>query len=162
MNHWLSLKEVADVLGRFGPGEQVRSNRIRITMEPSAIRDAVKAAQEKLSCERLIAISTADNGRTLELIYHFTGPHRTVVSLATWLPRDSPETETVSDILPPAGIYERQIHDLFGIAFRGHPGLNRLMLNEDWPEGEYPLRKDWEQVKGRFYGGIRKEEQPHG
>ncbi|OPY37498.1 MAG: F(420)H(2) dehydrogenase subunit C [Methanoregula sp. PtaU1.Bin051] len=157
MNKKLTLEEVTGKLGRFGTVEQARFNRIRVSMEPDTIRDAIIAAQGDLACERLLAISTADNTETLELIYHLIGPHRTVISLATRLPSHLPKIRTISDILPPAGIYERQIHDLFGITFDGHPGLNRLMLNEDWPEGEYPLRKDWKPEPGRFYGGIRED-----
>ena len=157
MNQWMTLEDVTKALGQFGAAETVRADRIRVTIEPNRVRDAIAAAQEQLACERLLAISTVDNTETLELIYHLIGPHRTIISLATVLPRESPEIRTVSDILPPAGIYERQIHDLFGITFTGHPGLTRLMLNEDWPEGEYPLRKDWKQVPGRFYGGIRED-----
>ena len=40
------------------------------------------------------------------------------------------------------GSDERQIHDLFGIVFKGHPNLSRIILNEDWPLEEYPMRKD--------------------
>jgi NADH-quinone oxidoreductase subunit C len=80
-----------------------------------------------------------------------------VVSIAVELPRDLPAIATVSDILPPAAIYERQIHDLFGIMFRGHPGLAKIVLNEDWPDNEYPLRKDWKPNPDTFYGGIKGE-----
>ncbi len=158
MNQWLTTGQVTGIMSRFGPVEMIRANRIRVTVEPGSVREAVAALQESLSCERLITISTADNGRQFELIYHFTGPHRSIISVATRLNRESPAMPTLSDILPPAGIYERQIHDLFGVTFTGHPGLAHIMLNEDWPEGEYPLRKDWKPVPGRFYGGIRKEE----
>jgi len=113
--------------------------------------------QNLLHCDRLITISTADNGTALELIYHLTGPHRTVISLSVSLPRDKPEIASVHDILTPAGIYERQIHDLFGIGFSGHPNLKRIILNEDWPDTEYPLRKDWKPGPGTFYGGISME-----
>lgn len=157
MNQWLTPENVTGLLGRFGPVEKVRPNRIRVKAEPGAVRDAVVAIKEHLTCERLITISTTDSGKEFELIYHFTGPHRTIISIATRLPRESPEIPTLSDILPPAGIYERQIHDLFGITFSGHPGLKRIMLNEDWPEGEYPLRKDWKPVPGRFYGGVHED-----
>lgn len=157
MNQRLTLEDVKRTLGRFGPAEMVRADRIRITIEPDRMRDAIMAAQEQLACERLLAISTVDNTETLELIYHLIGLHRTIISLATRLPRQLPEIGTVSDLLPPAEIYERQVHDLFGITFSGHPGLKRLMLNEDWPEGEYPLRKDWKPEPGRFYGGVREE-----
>ena len=157
MNQWLTPEDVERALGRFGPVERVRTNRIRVTTTPGSIKEAIAVAQEHLACERFITVSTADNAGAFDLIYHLTGPHRTIISLATRLPREAPEIHTVSDLLPPAAIYERQIHDLFGIVFTGHPGLKHIMLNEDWPDNEYPLRKDWNPVPGRFYGGIRKD-----
>ena len=153
----LTLDFVKEKIQDIGTAEQVRSNRIRITTTPGHIRDAIKSVQESLSCDRLLTISAADNGTTLELIYHLTGPHRMVVSIALELPRDVPEVPTTSDILPPSGIYERQIHDLFGILFQGNSHLKKIILNEDWPENEYPLRKDWTPAPDTFYGGIKGE-----
>jgi membrane-bound hydrogenase subunit beta len=157
MTNGLMLDFVTDKMKEFGTVEQVRSNRIRILTTSDRIRAAIKTSHELLECNRLITISAADNGRTLELIYHLTGPHRMVISLALELPRDVPETPTMSDIFLSAGIYERQIHDLFGIFFKGHPNLKKIILNEDWPENEYPLRKDWKPDPGKFYGGIKVE-----
>ena len=141
----------------FGTIEQVRKNRIRIITDPVRLHDAIRTAQAVLGFDRLITISTVDNGETFELLYHLIGPHRIIISLSISLPRDRPVTATLSDLLPPAGVYERQIHDLFGIAFEGHPGLKKILLNEDWPDGEYPLRKDWKPGPDTFYGGIREE-----
>jgi NADH-quinone oxidoreductase subunit C len=155
MTNPLTLDFVQENMKEFGTVEQARSNRIRIKSTTEKIRDAIKTTRELLGCDRLITISAADNSRTLELIYHLTGPHRMVVSLAIELPRDAPKTPTTSDILIPAGIYERQIHDLFGILFLGNPNLKRIILNEDWPENEYPLRKDWKLDPKTFYGGIK-------
>jgi len=39
----------------------------------------------------------------------------------------------------------------------GHPDLRRIMLNEDWPANEFPLRKDWKPSPNTFYGGVREE-----
>jgi len=156
MTNGLMVDFVLDTMKEFGTIEQIRSNRIRISTTPDKVHDAIKRSRELLKCDRLITISAADNGRTLELIYHLTGPHRTVISLVIELPRDVPETPTMSDILP-AGIYERQIHDLFGIFFKGNPNLEKIILNEDWPDNEYPLRKDWKPDPGKFYGGIKEE-----
>ncbi len=153
----LTLDFVREKIQDIGTAEQVRSNRIRITTTPGRVREAIRSAQDLLSCDRLLTISAADNGKTLELIYHLTGQHRTVVSIALELPRDAPEVPTTSDILPPAGVYERQIHDLFGIVFQGRPELKKIILNEDWPENEYPLRKDWTPAPDTFYGGIKGE-----
>jgi NADH:ubiquinone oxidoreductase subunit C len=157
MTNGLTLDFVTEKMKEFGTVEQIRSNRFRISTTSDRIRTAIIRSQKLLECDHLITISAADNGGTLELIYHLTGPHRIIISFAIELPRDAPETPTTSDILLPAGIYERQIHDLFGILFKGNPNLKKIILNEDWPENEYPLRKDWRPDPGTFYGGIKVE-----
>jgi NADH:ubiquinone oxidoreductase subunit C len=154
MKDLLSLESVQAALGGFGPVTQLRSNRIQVVTGVEKARDAIRSAFGGLSCERLIQISTVDLGSTFQLTYHLTGLHRTVISIRIEVPRENPAVPSVHDLLPPAGIYERQIHDLFGIVFPGHPGLARIILNEDWPLKEYPMRKDWKPVKGTFYGGI--------
>jgi NADH:ubiquinone oxidoreductase subunit C len=153
----LTLDYVTEKMKEYGTAEQVRSNRIGIRTTPEKVCNAIQNALESLGCDRLITISTADNGTTFELFYHLIGPHRTIVSITIEVPRDKPEVISMSGILPPAGIYERQIHDLFGIMFRGHPDLKKIILNEDWPPDEFPLRKDWEKNPDTFYGGIKVE-----
>jgi NADH-quinone oxidoreductase subunit C len=76
-----------------------------------------------------------------DVVYHFVSPHRrdrvrvkVQINLGQTVP-------TVSTIWPGAGWAEREVFDLFGIVFDGHPDLRRLMMPEDW-EG-YPLRKDY-------------------
>ena len=56
------------------------------------------------------------------------------------LAADDPHVATVSDVWPAANWLEREVWDLFGIAFDGHPDPRRLLMPEDW-QG-YPLRKD--------------------
>ena len=153
----LRLDTIREALGDLGTVEQVRGNRIKVTTKLETIREAILRAQSILSCDHVVQIAAVDNGKTLELVYHLTGPHRMIIALAIEIPRDKPEVPTTSDLLPPAGIYERQIHDLLGITFRGHPDLKRIILNEDWPEGEYPLRKDWKPDPNKFYGGVHEE-----
>jgi NADH:ubiquinone oxidoreductase subunit C len=143
MTGLLGLEEVRTAMERFGTVEQVRFNRIKLRTTPEKVHEALFRAQTLLACDHLIQISAMDNGQNFELIYHLTGPHRTVIAIAIELPREKPEVPTISDILPPAGIYERQIYDLLGITFTGHPNLKRIILSEDWPANEFPLRKDW-------------------
>ena len=153
----LMLDVVTETMKDFGTVEHIRANRFRITTTPNRLRDAIKTVQESLACDRLVAISAADTRQKFELHYHFTGQHRTIVTLTVALSRETPELPTMSDMLLPAGIYERQIHDLFGITFSGHPGLKKILLNEDWPENEHPLRKDWKPSEKTFYGGTKQE-----
>jgi len=154
----LTLEDVKSAMEKFGTVEQVRSNRIKVNTIREKIHEALFRAQALLACDHLIQISAMDNGQNFELIYHLTGPHHTIIAIAIEIPRDRPEIPTTSDILPPAGIYERQIYDLFGIVFTGHPNLKRIILNEDWPKNEYPLRKDWKPKPKTPYGGISQEE----
>jgi len=66
---------------------------------------------------------------------------RLTVRLRVRLPGDDAVTESVVSVWPTANWHEREIFDLFGIRFEGHPNLRRMLLPEDW-EG-YPLRKDY-------------------
>ncbi len=150
----VTVDTVKETFADLGTVEQVRSNRVKVTTKIDQVREAILRAQSILGCDHVVQIAAADNGKSLELIYHLTGPHRLVIAIAIDIPRDKPEVPTTSDLLPPAGIYERQIHDLLGITFRGHPNLKRIILNEDWPQGEFPLRKDWKPKPGTFYGGV--------
>ncbi len=157
MTALLTMEQVSGALREYGPAEQLRKNRIRVNTDPQKILSAIKAAQQFLDCDHLILISCTDDTGSFGLTYHLTGPHRTIISLAIAIPRETPQVVSASEVLPPAAIYERQIHDLFGIVFPGHPGLTKLMLNEGWPDGEYPLRKDWKPEKGKSYDGAARE-----
>lgn len=77
-----------------------------------------------------------------ELVYHLLSPDRpAAMRLKVRLPGDAAFVPTAQEIWPSAGWLEREVWDLFGIAFDGHPDLRRLLMPEDW-EG-HPLRKDY-------------------
>jgi NADH-quinone oxidoreductase subunit C len=76
-----------------------------------------------------------------DVVYHFVSPHRRArVRLKTEVHTDE-RVPTISAIWRGADWPERELFDLFGIVFDGHPDLRRLMMPEDW-EG-HPLRKDY-------------------
>jgi NADH-quinone oxidoreductase subunit C len=58
------------------------------------------------------------------------------------VPAEDPRAPSVTAMFPTADWHEREIYDLFGVVFDGHPDLDRILLPDDW-EG-YPLRKDEE------------------
>jgi NADH-quinone oxidoreductase subunit C len=86
----------------------------------------------------------------LEVVYHFssyTHKHRFIVKLILprWKdnqPGQIPEVPTLCDVWPAANWHEREVYDLSGVFFTGHPDLTRILLSEDWTG--YPLRKDYE------------------
>ena len=76
------------------------------------------------------------------VIYHMLSiRHRHVLRLRTWASGTDPAVASVTGIWPTANWHEREVFDLFGIRFEGHPELTRILLPSDW-EG-HPLRKDY-------------------
>ena len=77
-----------------------------------------------------------------EVIYHLLSiSKKERVRLKVRLEGASPVVESVTSVWPGANYFEREVFDMFGIRFTGHPYLRRLLMPEDW-EG-YPLRKDY-------------------
>ncbi len=78
----------------------------------------------------------------LELVYHlFSMKHRHYLLVTTSVPRDNPEVASVSGIWRVAEWQEREVYDMFGVLYDGHPDLRRLLLDDAW--SGYPLRKDY-------------------
>ena len=77
-----------------------------------------------------------------EVVYHlFSIAKKERVRLKVRLSGEMPALESVTSVWPGANFFEREVFDLFGIRFNGHPYLRRLLMPENW-EG-YPLRKDY-------------------
>jgi len=76
------------------------------------------------------------------VVYHLLSlSHKLTFRLRTWTEGANPVVPTVTPVWPTANWHEREVFDLFGIRFEGHPDLSRLLLPLDW-EG-HPLRKDY-------------------
>jgi NADH-quinone oxidoreductase subunit C len=77
-----------------------------------------------------------------EVIYHLHSVERNErVRLKCRLAGDAAEIDSVTGVWRGADWYEREVFDLFGIRFRNHPDLRRILMPDDW-EG-HPLRKDY-------------------
>jgi NADH:ubiquinone oxidoreductase subunit C len=108
-------------------------------------RDDAPALAGKLFAEmggRLQTITCVETRAGMELMYHVAfGTANLSCTLRTLLPVPSPDVESLTPVIPAAEWIEREIHELFGVNFRNHPNLEHLILADDWPEGEYPLRR---------------------
>jgi NADH-quinone oxidoreductase subunit C len=88
----------------------------------------------------------------IEVVYHlYSYTHRHQIVLKVDVPRDTPVVPTVEGIWKAANWLEREIYDLLGVTFDGHPDLRRILMPEDWIG--HPLRKDF--VEPEEYHGIR-------
>jgi len=77
-----------------------------------------------------------------EVVYHLLSmKSKERLRLKVKLAGDDANVESVTGIWPAANFFEREVYDLFGVRFAGHPNLRRIMMPEDW-EG-HPLRKDY-------------------
>ena len=61
--------------------------------------------------------------------------------MSTSIGREDPKVDSLTPLWPGAGFAEREVYDMFGIGFDGHPDLTRILMPDDW-EG-HPLRKDF-------------------
>ena len=93
---------------------------------------------------RLATASGRDRRDRIEVLYHYCfDALNVVVTLRTWGLKPNPEVDSVAQLFPGANFIEREMYDLLGIRFRNHPDPRRLILADDWPEGVYPLRRDY-------------------
>ncbi len=80
--------------------------------------------------------------------------HRSRLRLRVQVPVDDPSVPTLFDIHPGTEASEREVYDMFGIRFEGHPDLTRILMPEDW-DG-HPLRKDYAvgRIPVQFKGSV--------
>jgi len=147
-------KNVSDQLEKFTaqlkkaadwPGVEWRApkaNRIYLTVPAEHMPRAAGVLYDTLDMRFATATGT-DIGDRIDVLYHFCyDPAGLIVSLRTSVPKSAATLPSVTPVVPPAEWIERELYDLLGITFDGHPRPERLILADDWPDGVYPLRKD--------------------
>jgi Ni,Fe-hydrogenase III component G len=116
---------------------ETKDSKVAPTSLHGAIEDLIKGRDYA----RLMTITAVDVGGKFEIIYHIDLEGR-VTAIRVEVPRESPSIPTVTDLIPGALLYEREVRELFGIEFKGHPEPRHLLLPDDWPDTLYPLRKE--------------------
>lgn len=139
-----------DAVGALEPGHDPA-----MRVQPQAIVDMCRFLKDEpdLGFDCLTNESGIDYPakNEIEVVYHlFSYRLRHACVLKVGLPRDNPAVASVSDVWRTANWQEREIFDLLGVMFEGHPDLRRILLPEDWVG--HPLRKDF--VEPTEYHGI--------
>lgn len=138
---------VNKLVERFGfLADQISVQRIRrlwATVPMSELHAVIVHAKDELGFNQLCTITGTDEGPHLGLLYHLAHDNGIVLTVVTTAPKDGPGPNTVTPYFPLAELYEREVIDLLGARIEGLPEGNRYPLPDAWPEGQYPLRKDW-------------------
>ncbi len=125
--------------GNFDRGE------LTLDIAPQRITSVCGFLKHECRFVRLSSVTAVDRYPAeprFEVVYHLQSPERNErVRLKCRLAGEAPEIDSVTSIWRGADWYEREVFDLFGIRFAGHPDLRRIMMPDDW-EG-HPLRKDY-------------------
>lgn len=161
----MSAASILDVLGRAVPGATLESlpsgdGMPTILADAAHLVDVCRAlrTQPTLQFAFLVEVTAADFAPAeprFEVIYHLaclgeayvvpeaggTAAPARRLRVKVRLAADDPRIPSVAGVWPAANWLEREVFDLFGISFVGHPDLRRVLMPEDW-EG-YPLRKDY-------------------
>jgi Ni,Fe-hydrogenase III large subunit/Ni,Fe-hydrogenase III component G len=121
-------------------------------MATRARRDILPIGSEDLPCvaahlletgHRLALAAVHDEGSALRVVYLFLAPEPDPrVELHVSIPVEQPEIPTLAHLSFPAGRFEREMHDLYGVVPVGHPLPRRLVRHAHWPAGWYPMRRN--------------------
>ena len=155
-------KELAEKFG-FST-EQIRvarDRRVFLETPYESFRKVFAQAVNGLEFRHLCTITGLDEGDTLAFVYHLARPDGIILNLKTRVPKTNPVLRTVTDLFPGGETYERELVDLLGARVEGLPAGNRYPLPEGWPDGQFPLRKDW---KPEMLDGVyqKQEAKPNG
>jgi Ni,Fe-hydrogenase III large subunit/Ni,Fe-hydrogenase III component G len=123
------------------PGEPAGEHRTALTVAPGELAGHARSLLD--GGYRVALVAGHDDGERLRAVYLFTaaGPDRRV-ELHVPLPRDAPGVPSLAGLSFPAGRFEREMRDLFGIVPQNHPLPRRLVRHFHWPQGWYPMLTD--------------------
>ena len=119
--------------------------RVYIEIKPESIIRMGTYIFRNLGARFNIASGT-DMPPVIEILYHFIIEDlNLLISLRVKLDRENPEIASLAKEIEAFNWIEREISELLGVTFTGHPDPRRLLLADNWPECVYPLRQDYEE-----------------
>jgi membrane-bound hydrogenase subunit beta len=148
------FEEIFDTLQIAFPDEQflVEGKPIDDTfliLAPGKVRPVVELLMEKFDVYHLSTITGDDVGDGVRLLYHFWSGYG--ITLSTLLPYDNLSMPTLTDLIPGAAFYEREVQEMLGVMFEGLNTPGPMFLPDDWEDGDgpvrYPLRKNADEEK---------------
>ncbi len=117
-----------------------------VEIGPEQYPDLIRFIKEdqELGFDLLLQVTAVDWQEHFDILVHLLSTeHGHKLFIRCPVSKEEPEIRTISDIFEGAQWHEREVFDLFGIRFSGHPDMRRIFLKDDFPG--YPLRKDFEE-----------------
>ena len=154
--HQLDGHRVAASLGAALPGIVTRATDEWVEVEPERVPEALRWLHdaEEYDAAQLSNLTAVDRHTAFEVVYHLQSldlNHQVVVK-AILADHDTPSLPSAYPVYRGALLQEREVYDLMGIRFAGHPDLRRLFLWEGYPG--HPLRKDFLGIGGGQTSGL--------
>jgi NADH-quinone oxidoreductase subunit C len=119
------------------------NKRVIFTINPDYILQVSKFLYEVKKLRFIIA-SALHTKKGYEILYHFSDDKAgLIINIHVVLTQDKPEIRSLTGLFSAAEWIEREMYELLGINFQGHPNLVKLISKDNWPEGTYPYRKDF-------------------
>ena len=132
------LKTLVDPAAIMNPAP----HRIFVTVPPHDLVAFTAKLKAELDGWYVATISGVDKGEAYEILYHF-GDTSGTINVRTRIPKADPKLPSICAIIPGAILYERELQDMFGIVVENLPDPRPMLMSDDWPAGNFPLRKDW-------------------
>ena len=138
--------QLAAAAAALAPGSEIVQGKqfVEISVSPGLLFSTATALKENTETkfDMLVCITGMDWGSELGVVYHLRSTqYKHMIVLKTKVSdRENPEIDSLCPLWPASDFHEREVYDLLGIKFRGHPDLRRLFLDSTWG---FPLRKDY-------------------
>ena len=119
------------------------SRRIYISINPKDLKETAQFLFKEMGL-RFATASGVDTPKGIEILYHFSFDKTGEIFSLRVLIEDkkNPQIDSLTSLFSASEWIEREMWELLGVNFLGHPNLKHLLLHEDWPESKYPLRKN--------------------
>ena len=130
--------KLIEQLKKIGKVYKEGKNEVWFIIPYKKIRGAIKSVFD-FGIIRITSISGYDNGKEIEVIYHFV-KENFLLNLKVLISKNLSEINTITDMFPGAFLLEKELSEMLGVKIIGHPKPGKLFLPEDF-EGKPPLRK---------------------
>ena len=112
-------------------------------MPPDKFEAVLHFAHDELGFQRGVHIVGTDEGENLGFSYIVSGEDHILLVIREIVPKANPRAHSQSALYPSLTLHERELVDLFGADMKNMPEGPSYPLPDNWPKGEYPLRKEW-------------------